>query len=78
MQMSWFNDGKVRYAIEGEKPHFLHIHVDYADTKDGKNDQLIELPGWSFFLANLKSLVLGGPDLRDNTGNNDWDKGFID
>jgi len=78
LETSWFNDGVVRYQIEGDNPCVFTILVTYPDSQKAKDDQLLELPGWAFFLSNLKSKIMSGTDLRDHTGNADWDQGFID
>ncbi len=78
-EMSWFSKvNKVRYELsEQKKALVLTLTVLYPKTQKGKDYQLLELPCWAFFLANLKSIAMGGPDLRDNSGLT-WQQGFID
>lgn len=56
----------------------LTLEVEYPRTAEGRRNQLTELPRWAFYLTNLKSVALGGPDLRNTLPGRTWDKGFID
>ncbi len=77
-EMRWLEGAKVRYSVEGDNPVILTLEVTYADTEQGKATQLLEVAGWSFYLANLKSVVMGGPDLRRKGDFYSWKEGFVD
>ncbi len=36
-----------------------------SDSPEGRSDYVDGLGGWTFYLANLKSVLEGGPDLRE-------------
>jgi len=56
----------------------LTLEVEYPGTPKAKRDQASEVARWAFFLVDLKSVALGGPDLRNNLQGRSWVKGFID
>jgi uncharacterized protein YndB with AHSA1/START domain len=76
--MEWVEGAQVRYRLEGESPVILILEVTYSDNEQGKATQLIEVAGWTFYLANLKSIVMGGPDLRRKDSSHSWKDSFID
>jgi hypothetical protein len=43
-----------------------------------RQDRIADVRLWAFFLANLKSVALGGPDLRNTLRGRSWKRGFID
>ncbi len=75
--MQWRNGGKLRYYLHG-KLTTLTLEVEYPKNADGQGNQVSELAHWAFFLANLKSVALNGPDLRNKGLNRSRKKGFID
>lgn len=77
-EMSWVEGGKVRYAIKDENPVVFTLEVSYPATPTGREAQELEVAPWSFLLANLKSIALGGPDLRSRNPSPIWKEGFID
>ncbi|EQB63502.1 MAG: hypothetical protein RBG1_1C00001G1081 [candidate division Zixibacteria bacterium RBG-1] len=77
-EMEWVEGAKVKYHLESESPVIFSLEVSYPDNEQGKATQLIEVAGWTFYLANLKSVVMGGPDLRRKNSSYGWKEGFID
>ncbi len=77
-QMDWWKTGKVRYSISGENPTIFTLEARYPIRGKGKTWQQQEAAGWAFFLANLKSRSMRGPDLRSKSSKYSWQKGFID
>lgn len=75
--MQWRNCGRVRYYLHG-KLTTLTLEVEYPKNADSRGNQVSELAHWAFFLANLKSVALNGPDLRNKEPSRSWKKGFID
>ena len=75
--MQWRNGGRLRYYLHG-KLTTLTLEVEYPKNADGRGNQVSELANWAFFLANLKSVALNGPDLRNKGPSRSWKKGFID
>lgn len=72
------SDGaQVRFYLHG-KMTTLTIEVEYPNSLDGRRSQISELPLWAFRLANLKSVALGGPDLRHQLTGRTKNTGFID
>ena len=61
-QMQWRNGGRLRYYLHG-KLTTLTPEVEYPRNTEGHKQQISEIAQWSFLLANLKSVALGGPDL---------------
>lgn len=76
--MDWWEKGKVRYNIKGDNPTVFTLEARYPKKGEGKSWQLQEVAGWAFFLSNLKSVSLKGPDLRNKNPKFSWKKGFID
>jgi len=68
---------EVRFFLHGRRTT-LTLEVEYPKTARGRADQIRELPQWSFRLANLKAVALGGLDLRNRTPGRAWSAGFID
>src|SRR5437867_2208832 len=54
----------------------LTLEVEYPRTRRATRDHASELARWAFFLANLNSVLLKGPDLRNNLPGRSWVKGF--
>ena len=77
LQMQWRNGGRLRYYLHG-KLTTLTLEVEYPRSSGGHRQQISEIAQWSFLLANLKSVALGGPDLRNSLSNHSWNRGFID
>ncbi|MBO0887849.1 hypothetical protein J2P12_01970 [Candidatus Bathyarchaeota archaeon] len=67
----------VRFYLHG-KMTTLTLEVGYPKTVAGRNSRVSELPLWGFRLANLKSVALGGPDLRHQLRGRTWRMGFVD
>lgn len=74
--MSWWKTGKVRYALHGREPTHFTLEVQYP--RSARHWQSPELVGWTFFMSNLKSVAMGGPDLRNKNPRFSWKKGYID
>jgi hypothetical protein len=55
----------------------LTLEIAHPPTK-GRRDRTADVRLWAFFLANLKSVALGGPDLRNTLRGRSWKHGFID
>jgi uncharacterized protein YndB with AHSA1/START domain len=77
-QMDWWETGKVRYFVSGKDPTIFTLEARYPKKGKGKAWQQQEAVGWAFFLANLKSRSVKGPDLRSKNSKFSWQKGFID
>jgi hypothetical protein len=77
-QMDWWKTGKVRYSLSGENPTIFTLEAHYPKRGRGKTWQQQEAAGWAFFLANLKSRSIKGPDLRSKNARFSWQKGFVD
>jgi hypothetical protein len=77
-QMDWWETGSVRYSVKGENPTIFTLEARYPKTRKGKLWQQQEAAGWAFFLANLKSRSMRGPDLRNKNPKYSWPKGFVD
>ena len=56
----------------------LTLEVEYPMTRKARRDRVSEVAWWAFFLPNLKSVALKGPDLRNSLPGRSWAKGFID
>ncbi len=76
--MDWWETGRVRYSVKGENPTIFTLEARYPKTGKGKLWQQQEAAGWAFFLANLKSRSMRGPDLRSKNPKFSWQKGFVD
>jgi hypothetical protein len=68
---------KVRIYLHGRLTT-LTLEVEYPQARNVSGDQASEIARWAFFLANLKSVSLKGPDLRNRLQGRSWAKGFID
>lgn len=78
MEMEWIKGAKVRYSIDRENPVVVTIEATYPQTSEGKEQQLIEIAPWAFEITNLKSIAVGGVDLRSHDSKFSWRDGFID
>ncbi len=77
-QMDWWEKGRVRYSVNGSDPTIFTLETRYPKKGQGKEWQVQELASWSFFLGNLKSRSMKGPDLRNKSTKYTWKKGFVD
>ena len=77
-QMEWWEKGRVRYSVKNSNPTVFTLEARYPKKGEGKKWQVEELAGWAFFLGNLKSRAMKGPDLRSNSTKYSWKKGFLD
>ena len=64
------------FYLHGREPTHLTLQVTYP--RPARVWQGVELVGWSFFLSNLKSVAMKGPDLRNRNQRLSWKKGYID
>ncbi len=76
-RMRWLDDAMIRFYLHGRMTT-LTLEVEYQNNLTGRLDQLSELPQWAFYLANLKSVALGGPDLRNRLKGHGESERFID
>ena len=74
--LDWWNTGKVAFYLHGREPTHLTLQVTYP--RPVRVWQGVELVGWSFFLSNLKSVAMKGPDLRTKNPRLSWKKGYVD
>ena len=74
--LDWWETGKAAFYLHGREPTHLTLQVTYAGS--ARKWQVPELVGWSFFLSNLKSVAMKGPDLRNRNQRLSWKKGYID
>jgi len=79
-EMEWVagGPGRVRYSLRGEKPVVFELEVTYDNTEEGRKWQLVEAAPWAFYLGNLKSVAMKGPDLRTRDPKVSWKDGFLD
>ncbi len=77
MQLRWRDGATLHFYLHGAMTT-LTLVVEYPKTSQGERNQRAELPYWAFHLANLKSVALNGPDLRNKFPGRTWRKGFID
>jgi len=77
IQLRWRDGAILRFYLHGALTT-LTLQVEYPATSQGARNQSAELPYWAFYLANLKSIALGGHDLRNDLPGRTWAKGFID
>ena len=79
-EMEWRagGPGRVRYSLKGDGPTVFEIEVSYDNTELGRKWQVLEAAPWAFFLANLKSAAMKGPDLRTKDPKVSWRDGFLD
>ena len=68
---------KVSVYLHGRLT-ILTLEVEYPRTQRDRCGYASEVARWAFFLANLKSAALKGPDLRNNLPGRSWAMGFID
>lgn len=78
MEMELVNGAKVRYSIDRENPVVVTIEATYPQTIEGKQQQLIDVAPWAFYLTNLKSVTSGAIDLRNNNPKLSWRDAFLD
>ena len=69
---------KVRYSIESENPVVFSVEAIYPKTSEGEGAQLLDIAPWTFALMNLKSVAMGGIDLRNLAFPNPSSDAFID
>ena len=74
--LDWWNTGKAAFYLHGREPTHLTLQVTYP--RPARLWQAVEQVGWSFFLSNLKSVAMKGPDLRNKNPGLSWKKGYID
>ena len=79
-EMDWQagGPGRVRYSLRGEGPVVFELEVTYDNTEEGRKWQLLELAPWAFYLSNLKSTAMKGPDLRTKDQKMSWKDGFLE
>lgn len=79
-EMEWQagGPGSVRYSLRGGDPLVFELEVTYDNTEDGRRWQLLEAAPWAFYLGNLKSIALKGPDLRTRDSKVAWKNGHLD
>jgi len=78
LEHEWFQDARVRYELQ-EGPRLVFVlTVTYPGTRKGRERQIAELVPWSFMLSNLRSITLGGADIRTSDPTFSWKDGFID
>ncbi len=79
-EMDWMagGPGRVRYSLRGDAPTIFELEVTYDNTLEGRKWQLLELGPWAFFITNLKSVAIKGPDLRTKDPKISWKDGFLD
>ncbi|MFA4987164.1 MAG: hypothetical protein WC712_11305 [Candidatus Brocadiia bacterium] len=78
VEFGWFDRSKVKIMLEGDSPTILNLKVTYTRDDMGRDCQAVELGPWAFCLANLKSGLLGGPDLRTNDPKYRWRESYLD
>ena len=81
VEMDWdavAQGAKVRYSIESENPVVFSLEATYPKTSEGEDAQLLDIAPWTFALMNLKSVVMGGIDLRNLAFPNSSSDAFID
>ena len=76
-RMAWRDSAVIRFYLHGRMTT-LTVEVHYPDSLEGRANQIEELTFWAFHLANLKSVALGGPDLRHGLRGRTKEEGFID
>ena len=73
----WKHGAQIQFYLHG-KMTTLTLEVEYQNTRMGRVHRVSELPIWAFYLANLKSVALGGPDLRHGLKGHTKEMGIID
>ena len=76
-EMSWYDGSRIRYAIEENGHVIFKLEVSYSRDQKGKEIQILVLAPWGLMLANLKSRILNGPDLRNNDPAFPWKDGYL-
>lgn len=76
LTLDWWETGRVSFYLHGREPTHLTLQVTYP--KSARKWQALEFVGWTFFLSNLKSAAMKGPDLRSRNSKLSWKKGYID
>jgi hypothetical protein len=77
--LDWRRGAELRLYLHGRLTT-VTLEVEYRPGRQGRRDQLAELPLWAFRLSNLKSVAMGGRDLRSQSAlpRRSWRAGFID
>ncbi len=76
LAFDWWHSGRVQFYLHSTEPTHLTLQVEYP--RSAKRWQTTELVGWTFFLSNLKSVAMKGPDLRSKDPRLSWKKSYID
>jgi hypothetical protein len=71
------NGTQIRFYLHGRMTT-LTLEVEYPKNAKASENQASELAQWAFYLANLKSVALGGLDLRQQLPGRKSVNGFID
>jgi uncharacterized protein YndB with AHSA1/START domain len=77
LRLQWRNGAVIRFYLHGRMTT-LTLQAECQDTSAGRTQQISEIAHWAFYLANLKSVALGGPDLRHELKARSKEQGFID
>lgn len=77
LQLQRHSGSRLRFYLHGRMTT-LTLEVEYSEMKNWRGLQLSELANWAFALGNLKSIAMGGPDLRSRMPGRVRSKGFID
>ena len=77
LQLDRENQSRLRFYLHGRMTT-LTFEVEYRRCKRWRQLQASELAPWTFSLANLKSIALGGPTLLNRTWDRTRTKGFVD
>ncbi len=77
-EMEWSDGATIRFSLDDENPVIFTLEVTYPKSPQGETAQMQEVTGWIFYLVNLKSILLNGPDLRNNNPSYSWRERFID
>jgi uncharacterized protein YndB with AHSA1/START domain len=77
LRLQWRAGRILRFYLHG-KLTTLTLEIHFPRTENEDSIWAYEMAQWAFFLANLKSLALKGPDLRNRIPARSWEKGFID
>lgn len=77
--LDWRRGAELRLYLHGRHTT-LTLEVEYSRDREGRRDQLEELPLWAFWLSNLKSVAVNGRDLRSKSTmpRRSWRAGFVD
>jgi len=77
LSLGWRKGGRLRFYLHGRLTT-LTLQLEYPRTVTDKTGQAREIGQLAFFLANLKSVALKGPDLRSGVRRKRWDTLFLD